>query len=481
MRLTVLRNKGFKGAAKYYLKKIRSTDDTEEILVSEKKYTILLLTNRDSDNLGDQVIEACDIGLISAVMSNLNIKKRDYEIISREAAIVSRKYISTKDPALLNTARKLIEISDLIVFGGAPMFNYLYQFFYERTAVILELAKEYNKPVIFSAIGVEGYHEKNKKCQRLKKTLNFDIVKQITTRDEIDLLKKYKENEQMRIGKVSDPAVFSSAIFKRFAVKKRTFSLDFRKKVGIFILRANGFEDNKFDFSREDAAKFWVELIEQLKDRGYKYELLTSGHFGDEAFLDYLIRNYNVEARRCVFNMNTPEKLIRKIASCDAVVSCRLHPSIISFALDVPSLGVVWNTKVKGFYESVGYGDRVVNVEDINAEAVADRIEEVMKQGVVKDETYLMSIYQSLFNVMKEIFCPQGNKAEPYTYAELMRYIPQYEGTTRQEMEDKLKRKFRRTYQTYNKRFDRNYELQQKVEELKAEIKRLKESGAGQS
>ena len=31
-----------------------------------EKFTILLLTNRDSDNVGDQVIEASDIGLLHA-------------------------------------------------------------------------------------------------------------------------------------------------------------------------------------------------------------------------------------------------------------------------------------------------------------------------------------------------------------------------------------------------------------------------------
>ena len=34
---------------------------------SNKKITILLLTNRDSDNVGDQVIEASDIGLLHAL------------------------------------------------------------------------------------------------------------------------------------------------------------------------------------------------------------------------------------------------------------------------------------------------------------------------------------------------------------------------------------------------------------------------------
>ena len=42
----------------------------------------------------------------------------------------------------------------------------------------------------------------------LKKTLNFDCVKQITTRDGIEELKKYRVNEQVIIDRVSDPAVF---------------------------------------------------------------------------------------------------------------------------------------------------------------------------------------------------------------------------------------------------------------------------------
>ena len=42
---------------------------------SNKKIMILLLTNRDSDNVGDQVIEASDIGLLHALMMNLGFDK----------------------------------------------------------------------------------------------------------------------------------------------------------------------------------------------------------------------------------------------------------------------------------------------------------------------------------------------------------------------------------------------------------------------
>ena len=148
---------------KRYAKKILKRDQVQN---QEPPIQILLLTNRDSDNIGDQVIEASDIGLISAVMKNLDIT--NYKIESRAAAIVTQKYLNTKDENLLKLPRKVIKKADLVVFGGAPMFNFLYQNFYERTAVTLENAQEFQKPVIFSAIGVEGYSDTNKKCQRLK-------------------------------------------------------------------------------------------------------------------------------------------------------------------------------------------------------------------------------------------------------------------------------------------------------------------------
>ncbi|MGN0358867.1 MAG: polysaccharide pyruvyl transferase family protein [Blautia sp.] len=449
------------------LKKSKETEGTKEVKEAggdkNKKYKILLLTNRDSDNIGDQVIEACDIGIISAVMKNLGIEKSDFEIESRAASIVSQRYIATRDPQLLKSARKSIKEADVVVFGGAPMFNFLYQIFYERTAVTLELAKEYNTPVIFSAIGVEGYDDNNAKCQRLKKTLNFDCVKQITTRDDFAALQKYVENKKTVIDKVSDPAVFTSKVFENFRSKKS----EKKKKVGIFILRANGFVDNKINFTKEDSAAFWAGLVHNLEKNGYDYELLTSGHFGDEAYLDYLIRNYRIDGKKCVFNMNLPEQLVRRISSYDAVVSCRLHPSIISFSLDVPSLGIVWNSKVEGFYDSIGYSDRVLRVDNISAEAVVKKIGEIIDQGVKKDEEYLVSVYRYLFDGLRKTLCPD-KEAEPFSYEEILNNIPAYQGTSAKDKEEKLKRKFRRTYKTYNEVHEKSRQYQKTIEELKA-------------
>ena len=461
------RKKGLKGTLKYCAKKICGTGNAG---AAEQKINILLLTNRDSDNVGDQVIEASDISLISAAMENL---KQDYKINSSAASIVSQKYLQTRDEKQLEAAEKAIQKADVVVFGGAPMFNYLYQNFYERTAVTLELAQKYRKPVLFSAIGIEGYGENNKKCQRLKKTLNFDCVKQITTRDDFEALQKYRTNPQMKVDKVADPAVFSDKIFENYKADRKP---EEKKKIGIFVLRQNGFVDNKIEFSKDEAARFWVALGAELERRGYDYEFVTSGHFGDEAYLDYLIRKYNVSPNRCVFNMDLPETLVGKISSYAAVVSCRLHPSIISFALGVPSLGIVWNPKVRGFYSSIGYEGRVMEAKDLSAVSVADRLERLMEEGVVKDEDFLMSVYTSLFYGIQKALGLEGEGASPYSYSELMERLPLYQGTSKKEREEKLKRKFRRTYKTCNDRFEKNLSLQKRVDELEREIEKLKEN-----
>lgn len=428
---------------------------------------ILLITNRDSDNLGDQVIEACDISLLTAVMRNL---KKQCIIDSRAASIIPAQYLQTKNKDLLIAAEEYIKDADIMVFGGAPMFNYIYQDFYKQTSILLKLASKYNKPVIFSAIGIEKYMDSNKKCQRLKKALHDTCVKQITTRDDFESLQKYMEGSPATIGKVSDPAVFAASVFQKHLTAKHT---DGTKKIGIFILRGNGFITNKIPFTKTDAVTLWLDLIQRLDEKGYAYDLITSGHCEDEALLDDMIRHNGVDARRCVFNMDAPEKLVQKIASYDAIVSCRLHPSIIAYALGVPSLGIVWNTKVNGFYENIGYPNRVLHTDGIHGELLMEKLEQVMAEGVTKDEAFVMSVYRTLFDGLKNTLGIDRNLT-PYGCQKLLRILHGYYGTSAKEQEEKDTRKFRRIYKTLNNRSRKIEKLNQKITELTEENVRLK-------
>ena len=171
--------------------------------------------------------------------------------------------------------------------------------------------------------------------------------------------------------------------------------------------------------------------------------------------------------------MNTPEQLISKISSYDAVISCRLHPSIISFSLDVPSIGIVWNNKVKGFYESVGYEDRIVETDNISADLLIDKVDKIIEEGVKKDNDFLITVYNYLFDGIKDVIKPDEDIA-PYTFEELAENIPTYKETTPAQMNEKIQTKFRRVYKKYNDLFEKNVELKKEIAANKKLIKKQK-------
>ncbi len=444
----------------------------DEDLVMDANISILLITNRDSDNVGDQVIEACDIALIQTAVKNLGFHENCLEIESVALSIVSNKYCETGNPDLLKKVYAAIQRSSFVLFGGAPVFNYVYQPFYKKTATIVNIAKELGKPVFFSAIGINDvYDENNVKSIFLREALHNGAVRRMTTRDGIEQLQqyaaislpceKYKGNEQesdtsksaFPISLVSDPAVFARDVFMDRNSEKIVGGV--RKKIGLFVFRAGGFSDNGIRFTRSEQCSLWRELCNQFDELGYDYELLTSGHFADEAVLQYMVDEGYVKKEKCVRNMNTPEQLVEKISSYSGVVSCRLHPSIISFSCNVPSVGLIWNSKVTDFYRHIGYPERAVSIDSlfvdnqISVTPIVYALGKAMEKGIKKDINYVESVYGSLVEGIAECIGVKNN-IEIYSGKKLKDNIKPYSGTTLQMEREKLERKFARCYGKYN-------------------------------
>lgn len=425
---------------------------------------ILLITNNDSDNVGDQVIEACDISLIKTAAKNLSIPEDSLTIDSIALGIIPNAYCESNNPKLLGTAEAKIEDSTLILFGGAPVFNYKYKSFYKKTATILELAKKHNKPVIFSAVGInDEFDAENKKCQILKSALHNGSVKQATSRDGFEHLKKYaqpdslnndtkKEQSAFPIQLVSDPAVYTNAVFET-SLKNQSPSE--RQKIGLFVFRPGGFNDNGISFSRVQQCLLWKDICKELDRLGYDYELLTSGHFADEANLQYLIDNKYVNEKKCIKNINTPEELVSKINSYSGVITCRLHPSIIAFSCNVPCVSLVWNSKVTDFYSQIGYPDRAIQINDIlinNCVSVSPVIKQLMdalETGIKKDESYIASNYTTLLRGLAACIGIDHSTYQPYHGNDIIDNMTPYTGTTDEMRKEKIERKYTRCYRGY--------------------------------
>ena len=425
---------------------------------------ILLITNKGWSNIGDQVVEYCNQALIRLVMENLGLD--DYVIESCDASIFPKEYVTTGDTALLAEGEYLVEGCDVVLFGGAPMFNYRYEHFYGMTEAAVRIAGRHNKPVIFSGIGVELYDEWNEKCQFLKTALNEEpCVLQITPRDDYESLQKYKERENLVLGKVADPAVFCAdlSLTKRAPQKEKT--------VGVVLIRERAFVDNGYDFDGVKYRELLSGLIDSLKERGYACRFLTNGYMVDDAFLQSLMDEGILPEEMCEVFVNSPEDMFAKLATYDGVISTRLHPSIISYSFEIPAVGIVWNPKVEQFYSSIGHPERAISTENLTADVLADRVTAAIEQGISHDGEYRYSIYKTLFEGLQRALVGEESDVSAWTLEELEGRLAQMAGEFAEEDEaylELIRRKFVATYRRQNLTTQRLTAARERNAKLKA-------------
>lgn len=86
--------------------------------------------------------------------------------------------------------RKEIADCQLVVVVGGGLIKYTTQYFGTGLRGLLKAAKKNHVKVIFNAVGVEGYDSANSRCKELKYILRHSAFQSVTTRDDIETLRR---------------------------------------------------------------------------------------------------------------------------------------------------------------------------------------------------------------------------------------------------------------------------------------------------
>ncbi len=342
-----------------------------------KKAKILLvcITN---NNLGDSVITDCAQFLIEKA---LGFKKNNYEIF--------------KYSMFINDLTQ-IKFCDAVIFAGGGIIKYKYENFYRYTFDIINEAQKYNIPVYFNAVGVEDYDGNNENCLLLKDAVNKDCVKAISIRDDAQLFEKsYNTNKNIKIISVFDSAVWAKDVYKK------TLSEKSGGYIGLGIAREGLFVDNGVDFvDKQFQLDYWKNTVSLLEEKGYKWKLFTNGAYSDEIFaleiLDYI--GHGEKLPRPLVS----SELVNGINSFDAVIATRMHSNIVAYSLGIPSVGLVWNDKLKMWGEKIGHPERFILPENLTADNTVCALENAIKDGCGKaSKTDKKSVLNALKDFLK--------------------------------------------------------------------------------
>lgn len=269
---------------------------------------------------------------------------------------------------------------DAIVFAGGGFLKFRTQGLNYYVEQIMKIAKKNNIPVMMNGVGIEGYSETDIRCQRLKKAINQDCFKVITTRDDIDTLKNnYIVNPNTKIAHVGDPALWVPECYNM----KRNENPS--NVVGINVIRGRVYQAYGNTLSEFELLNFYKKLVQGVEERGWDWVLFSNGMAADQKFGAMLLRALGCSDRPKILpTANNSVDFLEQIRSFKLVFGARLHACITSYALDVPVVGLIWSEKLRIFADVIGKKNSYFEESELNIDNILDAMEREMNSNYDK-------------------------------------------------------------------------------------------------
>lgn len=259
---------------------------------------------------------------------------------------------------------------DAIVFAGGGFLKFKTQGLNYYVEQIVKIAQKRQIPIMMNGVGIEGYDEKDIRCQNLKRMINSDCVKIITTRDDIDTLQnKYITNSAVRTARVGDPALWTPECY---GLKREGHN----DMIGINIIRGRVFQAYGNSLSEFQLMNFYKKLILGIENRGYQWVLFSNGMRADQVFGIQLLKMLQYKQQEKL--LPAPDdsmEFLEMIKEFKCVFGARLHACITAYSLDVPVVGLIWSEKLQIFSEVIHKPQNFFSEDKMNVEAILDRME----------------------------------------------------------------------------------------------------------
>ncbi|MCL2882209.1 MAG: polysaccharide pyruvyl transferase family protein [Coriobacteriia bacterium] len=264
--------------------------------------------------------------------------------------------------------RKILKNVDAIMFAGGGFLKFRTQGLNYYVEQIIKIAQKHRIPVMMNSVGIEGYSETDIRCQKLKRIINSECVKIITTRDDAKTLRgNYIVNPAVETARVGDPALWTPECY---GVSKGEPTVE----LGINVIRGKVFTDYGNTCSYEELKEFYQRLIKAATQRNISWRLFSNGMKGDQAFgREILYEMHLPVAGNLLPAPKSSEGLLAMICSFGGIFGARLHACITAYSLDVPVVAFIWNEKIRMFADIIGKPGSFFEEREMDVEKVLDR------------------------------------------------------------------------------------------------------------
>ena len=418
-----------------------------------------LIVSLFDDNFGDMLIRICFERILKTVLKNLNIRESDYTIDRM---------------SLKEIEEDKIICSNVIFFAGGGVFGLSYLNLFDGFDILTKIAEEHHIPVFFSSLGTNNMDTTEEDYQKLSELLKRGCVKAMSVRENPEIFRYYAKDCSYEIVPVCDPAIWTKHVYaqeiQKVCMKKNSSC----RTVGINVVRGGIFKDNNKTWTLKAEEECLIGLKKLLENEGIIVIFFTNGSTLDDNSMMHFAQKYEIADEQLIYP-NTTREVVETIAGFDAVVTIRMHASIISYALDIPSLDLVWNDKIVFFYQNIGYPDRAISLEECTPELLFEKTKLLLEDtAYAADQDYKMSLYRWLYNVLSKLL--QIDDGLMYSFEDVAKELALYGVSVDDDILDyryKIKRGEKRYFSLFTKNNDTKDQLAKDRKELAKARKEL--------
>ena len=281
---------------------------------------------------------------------------------------------------------KLVKGSDKAIIAGGGIVHYIFHDYYAGICSFILACQRNNIPVIINAVGIEGFDNNSSKCKMFSKYLRNPIVKFVSTRDNINILKNYylKKYNTIPVIKVPDPVLLCSKVFPINIASSNT--------IGIGIIRENVFDDYKVDAKPDLLCNYYCGLAYELEKRGLEYEFFINGLKKDLSLLRSIEKKLNRKIK--VRIPNNVHDFLSIITSYRGIITARMHSCIVAYSYNLPAIAFNWNDKLPMWFMNINRPDCCFELSELDPSMVIDKFLELESNGYdIGLRTYLENAY----------------------------------------------------------------------------------------
>jgi polysaccharide pyruvyl transferase WcaK-like protein len=365
---------------------------------------IVVFGVRYSPNLGDGVISDC---LLHVLQKHFQARVKDVSVVSADLAgrktfdnekvEVRAKLLPTlvKLPGFLRKPiifsylwlqyhtklkpyyQKILKDADHIFIGGGQLLSDTDLNFPLKIFWVSRLARRLGVRVSFIACGASQNWSLLGRYLFRASMVNENVVS-ISCRDahSIEAVKSYLPEQTIHWQ--LDPAIFSAEVYQLCDKKAKGTMVG----IGFAGFSNLAYSGDGVMYQQEYWFETVHEVIRVLNQRKTKVFLFTNGAAEDEQCLgefEAYCHGTGLEYERRP-RPASPEALVKTISLADCIVAHRLHANIISFALNIPSIGFGWDKKVTSFFAQIDCADNCFEA-DYNAHLLLAKVDKALSDS----------------------------------------------------------------------------------------------------